>query len=63
MSTIVKTFDDSSGSDEDLGLEAKRILRTRKKEIEHIESLGPVVPIDTDLPILFGSSGKFRPHY
>jgi len=55
-STVVKVFDDSSGSDDDLGLEAKRILRARKKEREQIESLGPLVPIDTDcsnLPLSF----------
>ena len=45
-STIVKYLDTSSGSDDDLGLEARRIMRARKKEQQHMQSLGPLVPID-----------------
>ena len=60
-STIVKFFGDSSGSEDDLGLEAKRIIRARKKEKEHLESLGPIVPIDSNCSNLtqqFGNLGK-----
>ena len=41
-------MDTSSGSDDDLGLEARRIMRARKKEQQHIQSLGPLVPIDSE---------------
>jgi len=45
-SVIKKYLDNSSGSDEDLNLEARRIMRQRKKEQERLERLGPMIPLD-----------------
>jgi len=41
----IKHLDSSSGSDDDLNLEARRVMRQRKKEKERLEKLGPMVPL------------------
>jgi len=43
--STLKNLDSSSGSDDDLNLEARRIMRQRKKEKERLEKLGPMIPL------------------
>jgi len=40
--TVILDLGDSSGSEEDLGLEAKRIMRDRRRENERLKSLDAV---------------------
>jgi len=46
---VVDDLGDSSGSDDDLGPEAKRILRKRKLEKQKLAKLGKLIPIETEL--------------
>merc|ERR1711915_6030 len=46
-SIIVKDLGDDSGSDDDLTIEAKRIMRDRKREKQQLEKLGTLTPIST----------------
>merc|ERR1712097_144379 len=46
---VIDNLGDSSGSEDDLGTEAKRILRKRKKEKEKLAKLGKLIPIGTDI--------------
>jgi len=43
--TVILDLGDSSGSEEDLGLEAKRIMRDRRRENDRLKSLGNLVPL------------------
>jgi hypothetical protein len=49
QSVIMRYLDNSSGSDDDIGPEARRIMNDRKKDRKRIEELGPLVPIDMDV--------------
>ena len=45
-SSIVRNLDDSSGSDDDLGVEARKIMKKRKDEQKRLDALGPLIPIN-----------------
>merc|ERR1711973_340282 len=44
-SIVVRDLGDDSGSDDDLTIEAKRVMRERKREKQQLEKLGTLTPI------------------
>merc|ERR1712134_200686 len=44
-SIVVRDLGDDSGSDDDLTIEAKRVMRERKRDKQQLEKLGTLTPI------------------